>query len=248
MGRWIMKYLWIMIYGVHITILIYLLCSENVKLLRQRYYYATWKADGTRYMMLITMDGCYLIDRHFKFRRVQMRFPCRHTNEVCSLLVYSHSVSAIVLLLPYLELWFSDYCSISFFWQGVSWKDAPLYLTWWGNDNWHSARLTKAREEIFNIWYDGTKFSLYYRGKMCYKYLLIKLHPFFVNNLSLQFMLNENQYKTQIRLPMPFCCCLDADTVVCWFSLTSEIMLMIFVSFSWIYLLFLVVDPICKFV
>ncbi|KAI5663666.1 hypothetical protein M9H77_22989 [Catharanthus roseus] len=55
--------------------------SENVKLLRQRYYYATWKADGTRYMMLITMDGCYLIDRHFKFRRVQMRFPCRHTNE-----------------------------------------------------------------------------------------------------------------------------------------------------------------------
>ncbi|KAL3536484.1 hypothetical protein ACH5RR_004945 [Cinchona calisaya] len=55
--------------------------SENVKLLRQRYYYATWKADGTRYMMLITMDGCYLIDRHFQFRRVQMRFPCRHTNE-----------------------------------------------------------------------------------------------------------------------------------------------------------------------
>ncbi|XP_047980187.1 mRNA-capping enzyme isoform X3 [Salvia hispanica] len=54
---------------------------ENLQLLRQRYYYATWKADGTRYMMLITMDGCYLIDRHFSFRRVQMRFPCRHTNE-----------------------------------------------------------------------------------------------------------------------------------------------------------------------
>lgn len=53
--------------------------SENVKLLRQRYYYATWKADGTRYMMLITMDGCYLVDRHFNFRRVQMRFPCRHS-------------------------------------------------------------------------------------------------------------------------------------------------------------------------
>lgn len=34
-------------------------------------------------MMLITMDGCYLIDRHFNFRRVQMRFPLRHTNEVC---------------------------------------------------------------------------------------------------------------------------------------------------------------------
>ncbi|KAL2554749.1 mRNA capping enzyme family protein [Forsythia ovata] len=54
---------------------------DNLQLLRQRYYYATWKADGTRYMMLITMDGCYLIDRHFVFRRVQMRFPCRHTNE-----------------------------------------------------------------------------------------------------------------------------------------------------------------------
>ncbi|KAL3622822.1 hypothetical protein CASFOL_033430 [Castilleja foliolosa] len=54
---------------------------DNLQLLRQRYYYATWKADGTRYMMLITMDGCYLVDRHFSFRRVQMRFPCRHSNE-----------------------------------------------------------------------------------------------------------------------------------------------------------------------
>ncbi|KAL5810221.1 hypothetical protein ACOSQ4_026789 [Xanthoceras sorbifolium] len=54
---------------------------DKLQLLRQRYYYATWKADGTRYMMLITMDGCYLIDRTFNFRRVQMRFPCRHPNE-----------------------------------------------------------------------------------------------------------------------------------------------------------------------
>ncbi|RVW15967.1 mRNA-capping enzyme [Vitis vinifera] len=46
---------------------------DNLQLLRQRYYYATWKADGTRYMMLITVDGCYLIDRTFTFRRVQMR-------------------------------------------------------------------------------------------------------------------------------------------------------------------------------
>ncbi|CAN8303071.1 unnamed protein product [Cochlearia groenlandica] len=50
---------------------------ESLQLLRQRYYYATWKADGTRYMMLLTTDGCYLIDRTFRFRRVQMRFPCR---------------------------------------------------------------------------------------------------------------------------------------------------------------------------
>ncbi|XP_050378086.1 uncharacterized protein LOC126795288 [Argentina anserina] len=53
---------------------------EKLQLLRQRYYYATWKADGTRYMMLITKDGCYLIDRKFNFRRVQMRFPCKRTN------------------------------------------------------------------------------------------------------------------------------------------------------------------------
>ncbi|KAK4281148.1 hypothetical protein QN277_012673 [Acacia crassicarpa] len=50
----------------------------NLQLLRQRYYYATWKADGTRYMMLITSDRCYLIDRKFHFRKVQMRFPCRY--------------------------------------------------------------------------------------------------------------------------------------------------------------------------
>ncbi|XP_052175702.1 uncharacterized protein LOC127790300 [Diospyros lotus] len=54
---------------------------DNLQLLRQRYYYATWKADGTRYMMLITVDGCYLIDRNFNFRRVQMRFPCKSTSE-----------------------------------------------------------------------------------------------------------------------------------------------------------------------
>ncbi|KAF9680005.1 hypothetical protein SADUNF_Sadunf06G0075200 [Salix dunnii] len=57
------------------------LSRDNLQLLRQRYYYATWKADGTRYMMLIMVDGCFLIDRNFKFRRVQMRFPWRYTNE-----------------------------------------------------------------------------------------------------------------------------------------------------------------------
>ncbi|XP_048225820.1 mRNA-capping enzyme [Ricinus communis] len=57
------------------------LSRDNLQLLRQRYYYATWKADGTRYLMLIMMDGCYLIDRSFNFRRLQMRFPCRSTGE-----------------------------------------------------------------------------------------------------------------------------------------------------------------------
>ncbi|KAL3517846.1 hypothetical protein ACH5RR_020435 [Cinchona calisaya] len=53
---------------------------ENIELLKQQCYYATWKADGTRYMMLITAEGSYLIDRNFRFRRVQMRFPCRDSN------------------------------------------------------------------------------------------------------------------------------------------------------------------------
>lgn len=57
------------------------LSREKLQLLRQRYYYATWKADGTRYMLMITYDGCYLIDRRFKFRRVQMRFPCKNPSE-----------------------------------------------------------------------------------------------------------------------------------------------------------------------
>ncbi|PON42324.1 mRNA capping enzyme, bifunctional [Parasponia andersonii] len=51
--------------------------KDNLQLIRQKYYYATWKADGTRYMMLITRDGVYLIDRSFNFRRVRMRFPCK---------------------------------------------------------------------------------------------------------------------------------------------------------------------------
>uniref|UniRef100_A0A0A9D374 GSVIVT01034015001 n=1 Tax=Arundo donax TaxID=35708 RepID=A0A0A9D374_ARUDO len=55
--------------------------SNNLQLLRQRYYYATWKADGTRYMMLILRDGCFLIDRNFCFRRVQMRFPRKKPSE-----------------------------------------------------------------------------------------------------------------------------------------------------------------------
>ncbi|MCL7021446.1 hypothetical protein MKW94_013795, partial [Papaver nudicaule] len=65
------------------------LCYDSLKLragvwktyLRQRNYYATWKADGMRYMMLITPDGCFLIDTNFIFRRVQMRFPMKQTSE-----------------------------------------------------------------------------------------------------------------------------------------------------------------------
>jgi hypothetical protein len=74
--------------------LVMLVCRDNLQLLWQRYYYATWKADGTRYMMLITMDGCYLIDKNFNCRRVQMRFPCRSTtNEVLCYFIFEISNS-----------------------------------------------------------------------------------------------------------------------------------------------------------
>lgn len=50
-------------------------------------------------MMLLTIDGCYLIDRSFKFRRVQMRFPCKHSREV------SNFLSLLTgLWCPYLKL------------------------------------------------------------------------------------------------------------------------------------------------
>eukprot|EP00898_Chlorokybus_atmophyticus_P003802 jgi/Chlat1/4422/Chrsp29S04391 len=49
----------------------------NLPFLEKKYYYATWKADGTRYMMLLQRDGVYLIDRSFNIRRSQMRFPLK---------------------------------------------------------------------------------------------------------------------------------------------------------------------------
>jgi len=49
--------------------------SENLSMLGDAEYRVTWKADGTRFMLLLMLDGTYLIDRRFQFRRVQMRFP-----------------------------------------------------------------------------------------------------------------------------------------------------------------------------
>ncbi|MCL7045554.1 hypothetical protein MKW94_011083 [Papaver nudicaule] len=57
---------------------------DNLQFLRQVDYRVTWKADGTRYMMLVNSDGCYLIDRKFNFRRVQMRFPLAQENGIFS--------------------------------------------------------------------------------------------------------------------------------------------------------------------
>jgi hypothetical protein len=41
----------------------------------------TWKADGTRYMLLLTPWGVYMVDRAFRITRVQMRFPTNPPKE-----------------------------------------------------------------------------------------------------------------------------------------------------------------------
>ena len=52
---------------------------QNLGLLRQERYMVTWKADGTRYMLLIMMSGTYLVDRSFKVRRVQVCSGLQHS-------------------------------------------------------------------------------------------------------------------------------------------------------------------------
>ncbi|PSC72146.1 mRNA-capping enzyme isoform X1 [Micractinium conductrix] len=47
----------------------------NKGLLEERQYWVTWKADGTRYMLVLLRWGTYLVDRKFAIRRVQMRWP-----------------------------------------------------------------------------------------------------------------------------------------------------------------------------
>lgn len=51
------------------------LAASNTHLLARHRYYVTWKADGTRYMLYISILGTYLVDRSFAVRRVQMRWP-----------------------------------------------------------------------------------------------------------------------------------------------------------------------------
>ena len=53
--------------------------SHLPQLLEEKLYYVTWKADGTRYMVVLMQDGVYLINRSFEVRRVQMHFP-KHFN------------------------------------------------------------------------------------------------------------------------------------------------------------------------
>ena len=46
---------------------------QNLSLLHSERYWVTWKADGTRYMLLIMRLGTYLVDRSFKVRRLQVQ-------------------------------------------------------------------------------------------------------------------------------------------------------------------------------
>jgi mRNA-capping enzyme len=51
------------------------LARSNLGMLSERRYWVTWKADGTRYLILLHKAGTYLIDRSNAVRRVQMRWP-----------------------------------------------------------------------------------------------------------------------------------------------------------------------------
>ena len=44
----------------------------NMGQLKERRYMVSWKADGTRYMLLLCKWGTYLIDRSFSVRRIQV--------------------------------------------------------------------------------------------------------------------------------------------------------------------------------
>lgn len=51
------------------------LLAKDLFNLQTNRYWATWKADGTRYMALILKQGTYLMDRSFNVVRCEMRFP-----------------------------------------------------------------------------------------------------------------------------------------------------------------------------
>jgi len=52
------------------------LARSNLGLLRRTdRYHVSWKADGTRYLLLLCQWGAYVIDRSYRIRRVQLRAP-----------------------------------------------------------------------------------------------------------------------------------------------------------------------------
>ena len=61
---------------------------ENMGKLQEKRYWVTWKADGTRYMLLLCRWGVYLIDRTFSVRRVQVQataMPHRFVQKTASM-------------------------------------------------------------------------------------------------------------------------------------------------------------------
>ena len=54
------------------------LARSNAGLLADLPYMVSWKADGTRYLMLLMHGGAYLIDRAARVRRCQLRLPAPH--------------------------------------------------------------------------------------------------------------------------------------------------------------------------
>ena len=52
----------------------------NLGLFRTNRYWVTWKADGTRYLLLLCRWGAYLLDRSFSVRRVQVPASWSHTS------------------------------------------------------------------------------------------------------------------------------------------------------------------------
>ena len=49
--------------------------ASNLGLLQERQYWVTWKADGTRYMLVLLRWGTYLVDRKFAIRRCRCGGP-----------------------------------------------------------------------------------------------------------------------------------------------------------------------------
>jgi len=54
---------------------------SNLELLRHKRYWVTYKADGTRYMLLLMRHGAYLISRDFELQRIELRFPIEFKND-----------------------------------------------------------------------------------------------------------------------------------------------------------------------
>lgn len=124
--------------------------SDNLQLLRQKLLLSYIEADGTQYMTLITMDGCYLVDRNLTFWWVQTRFPCKPTSEahigykICS-------KDSVCCLEP--QCYVSFDLVISELYVGFNRWDSPLHASWWRDDNWYSVGLSELRSRNIDIWY-----------------------------------------------------------------------------------------------